>query len=153
MTVEVGQPAPDFELKNQHGELVKLSDFRGSKNVVLLFYPFAFTGTCTGELCAVRDDRADFVNDQTQILAISCDTPHSLRIFAAQEGFDYPLLSDFWPHGEVARQYGVFREDRGAATRGTFVIDRDGIVRWSVVNAMGDARSNDDYRKALANLA
>lgn len=152
MSVEVGQEAPDFELPNQFGEPVRLSDFRGRKNVVLMFYPFAFTPTCTGELCAIRDERADFVNDDVQVLAVSCDPKASLKVYAEQQGFEHPLLSDFWPHGAVSSAYGVFLEGKGFATRGTFVIDKQGVVRWAVVNDPGTARSNDDYRKALADL-
>jgi mycoredoxin-dependent peroxiredoxin len=153
MSVEIGDKAPDFTLRDQHRQEVHLSDFRGKKNVVLLFYPFAFTGVCTGELCAIRDERADFENDDTQILAVSADTMHALRIFAEQEKLEYPLLSDFWPHGAVAKSYGVFDENLGAATRGTFIIDKDGIVRWKVVNAIPDARDQDEYKKALASLS
>jgi peroxiredoxin len=152
MSVETGTEAPDFTLRDQHGRRVTLSQFRGHKNVVVVFYPYAFTGTCTGELCAIRDEIGDFANDDVQVLAISCDSVASQRVFADQEGYDFPLLSDFWPHGEVARAYGVFLEDKGAATRGTFLVDRDGVVRWSVVQGMGEARSTDDYRKALASL-
>jgi mycoredoxin-dependent peroxiredoxin len=152
MAIEAGVEAPDFELKNQHGELVRLSDFRGSKNVVLLFYPFAFTGVCTGELCAVRDELPQFVNDDVQLLAVSNDSPFTLRVFAEKEGLEYPLLSDFWPHGEVSRAYGVFDEEKGCAVRGTFIIDKTGTVRWTVVNALSDARDLNEYVKALKAL-
>jgi peroxiredoxin len=152
MAIEAGTKAPDFELRNQHGETVKLSDFRGEKNVVLLFYPFAFTGVCTGELCALRDELPKFVNDDVQLLAVSNDSQFSLRVFAEREGLEYPLLSDFWPHGEVSRAYEVFNETAGCAVRGTFVIDKEGVVRWSVVNAIPDARDLNDYVKALAEL-
>lgn len=148
MSVEVGQVAPDFKLKDQNGNEVALSDYRG-KNVVLMFYPFAFTGICTRELCAIRDEAADFINDDVQTLSVSCDSHFTLKNFADTEGFTHPLLSDFWPHGEVARKYGVFMEDRGMAIRGTFIIDREGVVRWKVENMPGDARSNDEYRAAL----
>jgi mycoredoxin-dependent peroxiredoxin len=153
MSVEVGDKAPDFTLRDQHKQDVTLSDFRGKKNVVLLFYPFAFTGVCTSELSAIRDERTEFENDETQILAVSADTVASLRIFADQEKLEYPLLSDHWPHGEVAKAYGVFDEKLGAATRGTFIIDKDGVVRWKVVNAIPDARDQDEYKKALASLS
>src|SRR5438046_1225983 len=103
MSVEVGDKAPDFTLKDQHRQAVTLSDFRGMRNVVLLFYPFAFTGVCTGELCAIRDELPEFDNDDVVTLAVSTDTMHALRIFADQEKFEYRLLSDFWPHGEVAK--------------------------------------------------
>jgi mycoredoxin-dependent peroxiredoxin len=152
MAIEVGTKAPDFELRNQHGETVKLSDFRGEKNVVLLFYPFAFTGVCTGELCALRDELPKFVNDDTQLLAVSNDSQFSLRVFAEKEGLEYPMLSDFWPHGEASRAYGVFNETAGCAVRGTFVIDKEGVVRWTVVNAIPDARDLNDYVKALGDL-
>ena len=151
MSIEVGQMAPDFTLKNQHGEEVTLSNLRGT-NVVLVFYPMAFTGICTGELCEIRDNIGAFASDDAQVLGISCDTTATLRVFAEQEGLEFPLLSDFWPHGKVASQYGVLLEERGIALRATFVIDKDGIVRWSVVNMPGDARNLADYTAALAAL-
>jgi peroxiredoxin len=150
--ITIGQAAPDFELVNQHGEKVSLSSFKGEKNVVVLFYPFAFSGICTGELCALRDDLAAFQNDNVQLLAISCDPMFSLRAFAEHEGYKFPLLSDFWPHGAVAKEYGVFDEERGRSTRGTFVIDKAGILRWQVINGAGDARNAGDYKAALAAL-
>ncbi|BCL30914.1 peroxiredoxin [Streptomyces aurantiacus] len=155
MAIEVGDKAPDFELKDNHGATVRLSDFRGSngshgaKNVVLLFYPFAFTGVCTGELCELRDNLPRFADRDTQLLAVSNDSIHTLRVFAEQESLEYPLLSDFWPHGEVSRAYGVFAEDKGCAVRGTFVIDKEGVVRWTVVNALPDARDLESYVRAL----
>jgi peroxiredoxin len=149
---EVGQQAPDFTLTNQYGESVSLSDFRGKKNVVLMFYPFAFTSICTGELCEVRDSHAAFEADDAVVLSVSCDTPHTLKVYAKQEGLTHSLLSDFWPHGAVAQDYGVFLPEKGFATRGTFVIDKAGIVRWSVVNAPGEARSAADYTAVLAGM-
>ena len=150
--LSVGEAAPDFELKNQYGELVKLSSFKGEKNVVVLFIPFAFTGTCTGELCAIRDDLAAFQNYNVQVLAISCDSPFTQKIFAEQEGYKFPVLADFWPHGAAAQAYGIFNADLGCALRGTFIIDKAGIIRWSVVNGLGDARNNGDYKSAIAAL-
>ena len=152
MTIAIGQVAPDFELKDQTGTKVSLSSFKGKKNVVLVFIPFSFTGTCTGELCAIRDDISAFENDSVQVLAISCDSMHSQKIFAEQEGYKFPVLSDFWPHGAAATAYGVFNEDIGFAMRGTFIIDKAGIVRWSVVQGLGDARNNGDYKTAIAAL-
>jgi mycoredoxin-dependent peroxiredoxin len=152
MTIEVGQEAPDFTLSNQHGEPVTLSGFRGSKNVVLVFYPWAFTGVCTSELCELRDRIATFDNDDTTTLAVSCDAKFSLRIFAEREGFDFSLLSDHWPHGEVARRYGVFNDKAGAALRGTFVVDRSGIVRYTVLNTIPDPRDPSEYEAVLASL-
>ncbi|KFG08192.1 MULTISPECIES: peroxiredoxin [Streptomyces] len=152
MAIQVGDKAPDFELKDNHGATVRLADFRGEKNVVVLFYPFAFTGVCTGELCELRDNLPKFVNDDVQLLAVSNDSIHTLRVFAEQEGLDYPLLSDFWPHGEASRAYGVFDADKGCAVRGTFIIDKEGVVRWSVVNALPDARDLNEYLAALDTL-
>jgi len=152
MTIEAGSSAPDFELTDQHGQKVKLSDFRGRSNVALVFYPFAFSGICTGELCEIRDNLELFTAGDVQVLAISCDPMFSLRAYADKEGYDFPLLSDFWPHGAVAQAYGVFDEARGRADRGTFLIDREGVVRWSVVNAPGQARPLSAYREAVAAL-
>ncbi|MEI7697014.1 MAG: peroxiredoxin [Actinomycetes bacterium] len=152
MSITIGQAAPDFEVNNQNGEKVSLSSFKGEKNVVLLFYPFSFTGKCTGELCAVRDDLSAFQNESVQVLAISCDSMFTQRIFAEKESYTFPVLSDFWPHGAVAKAYGVFEETRGCAVRGTFIIDKSGIVRWQVINGMGDARNVGDYKAAIAAL-
>ncbi len=153
MAVEVGQQAPDFELTNQFGETVKLSDFTGKKNVVLVFYPFAFSVPCTAELCAIRDQRESIEGADTQVLGVSCDSKFTLKAFAESQGLEYPLLADFWPHGAVAKNYGVFDETRGLALRGTFIIDKSGVVRWTIVNPTTDVRSTDEYRDALAALA
>ena len=152
MTLSLGTAAPDFELSDQNGNKVLLSSFKGKKNVVLLFIPFAFTGTCTGELCAMRDDLAAFQNDNVELLALSCDSMFTQRIWAEKEVYNFTVLADFWPHGAVAQAYGIFDEARGCALRGTFVIDKEGVIRWSIVNGLGDARSNDDYKAALAAL-
>jgi peroxiredoxin len=152
MTITLGTAAPDFELSDQNGNKVSLASFKGKKNVVLLFYPFSFTGTCTGELCAMRDDLAPFQNDDVQVLAVSCDSMFTQRIFAEKEGYEFPVLADFWPHGAVAQSYGIFDDVRGCSLRGTFVIDKEGIVRWQVVNGLGDARNLEDYKSALASL-
>jgi peroxiredoxin len=148
----VGQPAPEFTLTNQYGESIALAAFRGKRNVVLMFYPFAFTSICTGELCELRDRQADFEAFDAEILSISCDTPHTLKVYAKQEGLEYSLLSDFWPHGEVSQAYGVFLPEKGFATRGTFIIDKAGFVRWSVINAPGEARNAGEYKMALERL-
>ena len=150
--LDVGATAPDFTLKDQNGVDVTLSAFRGSKNVLLVFYPFAFSGICTGELHQIRDDLGSFVDDDVQVLAISCDPIFALRGWADLEGYFFPLLSDFWPHGEVARAYGVFHESGGMATRGTFLVDTEGVIRWTLVNPPGENRDFDDYRSALAEL-
>lgn len=152
MSVEVGQPAPDFTLKDQNNEEVTLSSFRGHKNVVLLFYPLTFTGVCQGELCAIRDELPSFVNDDTVTLAVSVDTPFAHKVWAQQQGYEFPLLADFWPHGAVAEAFGVFNAEKGFALRGTFIIDKEGIVRWTVVHPVGEARDHAEYVKALASL-
>ncbi|MFI9363558.1 peroxiredoxin [Kitasatospora sp. NPDC053057] len=152
MAIEVGTPAPDFELSTQHGETVRLADFRGLRHVVLVFYPFAFTGVCTGELGAIQRELAGLQNDDVQVLGVSCDSQFAQRVFADREGLEFPLLADFWPHGEVARAYGVLDEEKGCPLRGTFVIDKAGTVRWSVVNGLPDARDEQEYLKVLAGL-
>lgn len=152
MAAEVGTPAPEFSLSDQHGRTVRLADFRGARNVVLLFFPFAFTGVCTGELRAVQKELAAYQNDDVQVLAVSCDSMHALRVFSDAEELEFPLLSDFWPHGTASRAYGVFAEDKGCALRGTFVIDRNGTVRWTIVNGLPDARDLHEYAKALEAL-
>lgn len=151
MSVTVGQVAPDFTLVNQAGDKVTLSEFRGRK-VVLVFYPFAFSPLCTSEMCDLRDRRGEF-DDDTVLLGVSVDTKYALRVFAEQEGLGFDLLSDFWPHGAVAQEYGVFLPDAGGkATRATFVIDREGVVRWAIINGPGEPRDPGDYRAALADL-
>lgn len=150
----MGDEAPDFELKDQHGTPVRLSDFRGERKVVLVFYPLAFSGVCTGELSRLRDEFQDAAGEagDVQVLAVSVDSMFALRAWSDQERFWFPLLADFWPHGGTARRYGVFDEAKGLALRGTFVIDTEGVVRWKVVNAIPDARDIDEYREALAGL-
>jgi peroxiredoxin len=150
--VEVGQQAPDFELEDQHGRPVRLSALRGSP-VLLVFFPHAFTPTCTGELRAIREMGGELAAAGTHVLGISCDPSPALRAFAEQEGIAHPLLSDYWPHGEVSRAYSAFFEPRGIATRATYLLDSEGVVRWSVVNGPGQPRATDDYRAALAELA
>jgi mycoredoxin-dependent peroxiredoxin len=152
MAVEIGDVAPDFELKDQHGTPVTLSGFRGNKNVVLVFYPLAFSGVCTGELCQMRDSFPEADRDDVEVMTVSVDSVFAHKKWADTEGFQFELLSDFWPHGAVAKLYGVFDDEKGLATRGTFIIDKSGVVRWKVVNAIPQARDLADYQKALAEL-
>jgi peroxiredoxin len=152
MSLTIGSPAPQFSLANQHGENISLADYKGKKNVVVLFYPFAFSGICTGELCGLRDDLAAFQNENVELIAISCDPMYAQKAFAEKEGYKFPVLADFWPHGAAAKAYGVFNEERGCAIRGTFIIDKEGILRWQVVNGLGDARNIVDYKAALATI-
>jgi peroxiredoxin len=153
MSVEVGEQAPDFELKDQHGSPVRLSSFQGTKNVVLVFYPLAFSGVCSGELCALRDDFPEVNREDVELLTVSVDSTFVLRTWADRDNFDFSLLSDFWPHGDVAKLYGVFDEDKGVATRGTFIIDKAGVIRWTVVNPIPQARDIAEYTKVLADLS
>jgi peroxiredoxin len=148
MAAEVGAMAPDFELKDQHGAPVRLSGLRG-RRIVLVFYPLAFSHVCQGELSAIRDEFVVSAADDVQVLTISVDSMFSHRVWADQEGYTFSLLSDFWPHGEVARSYGVFDEEKGLALRGTFIIDAQGVVRWKIVNEIGSARDVVEYQKVL----
>jgi peroxiredoxin len=153
MSPEAGQAAPDFELRDQHGQSLRLTSFRGEKAVVVMFYPFAFSSVCTSELGAVRDNLSRIVSHHSALVAVSCDPMFALRVFADRDGLEFPLLSDFWPHGEVAERYGVFDAARGCAKRSTFIIDKDGVVRWSVHNAMAEARDLAEQLRVLDELA
>ena len=150
--VPAGSLAPAFELRDQNNQVVRLAEFRGERAVLLVFYPFAFTGTCQGELGRVRDHLPDFQNARVQVLAVSVDTVYAHKVWAGRERYEFPLLSDFWPHGAVARAYGVFNERTGAADRGTFLIDRDGVIRFAERNAPGEPRDQSVWRAALAAL-
>ncbi len=150
--IQVGDRAPDFMLHDQNNEEFTLSSLRGSRAVLLIFYPLAFTGICTGELSAVAADLAAYQNDDVQTVAISVDSAYSQKIYSQREGYDFPLLSDFWPHGGVAQQYGVFNEVTGFANRGTFLIDTDGTVRFAEMNRPGEGRNAQDWRDAIAKL-
>jgi mycoredoxin-dependent peroxiredoxin len=152
MAVEIGQQAPDFELQDQDGNPVRLSSLRGSKNVVLVFYPLAFSGVCSTELCAMRDEFPEVTRDDVELLTVSVDSRFTHKAWADAEKFGFALLSDFWPHGAVAKSYGVFSDEMGISTRGTFIIDKAGIVRWKVVSPIPQARDLADYQKALAAL-
>jgi peroxiredoxin len=152
MTLIIGDHAPDFELTNQYGETVKLSDFRGKKPVVLVFYPLSFSGICTGELCEIRDNFAKFEKENVELLAISVDSKYVQKQFAEHEGYKFSVLADFWPHGAVAQAYGVFLEEAGISNRATFVINTDGELVAKFVTAPGQARSLDEYDRALASL-
>jgi mycoredoxin-dependent peroxiredoxin len=138
-----GDRAPDFALRDQHGQEFRLSAYAGKKAVLLVFYPFAFTGVCTGELTGFRDRLGEFETDDTTLLAVSCDPIYTQRAFADRDGVFFPLLSDFWPHGAVASAYGVLDEAEGCATRTSFVIGKDGIVRWVLDSERGDPRDLD----------
>ena len=152
MPIDVGAPAPDFALKDQHGQTVSLSDYRDKANVLLVFYPWSFSRICTNEMAEIRDALPSLQGADSAVLAVSCDAMFTQRVYAEQEGLEYPVLSDFWPHGAVASAYGVFDDDLGAAVRGSFVVDKDGIVRWRVVNGVGEARSLADYQAVLRGL-
>jgi mycoredoxin-dependent peroxiredoxin len=152
MAIAVGRTAPDFSLRNQHGAPVALSDFLGAKDVVLVFYPFAFSGVCTSELAEIRDRYDQIVDEHTELLAISCDHRYSLRAYADRDGLESSLLSDFWPHGEVARAYDVFDESLGCSARATVIVDRVGMVRWTVHNDIDEPRDFDEYVAVLHDL-
>ena len=153
MSVEIGQEAPDFEKRASTGDSIRLSSFRGEQAVALVFYPFTFTGTCHGELCELRDDLARYEAAGVQVLAISCDTAPAQKKWAEEEGYGFPVLSDFWPHGEVAKAYGVFNDALGCAERATFLIGKDGVVVDAFrTEGIGTAREADRYTEALAKL-
>jgi len=152
MPITVGAQAPDFTLKDQHHQPVSLADFRGRKAVLLVFYPLAFTGTCQGELTEIREHLADYQNDRVQVLAVSVDSTYSHRVWAEREGFTFPLLADFWPHGGTARAYGVFNEVAGFADRGTFLIDPAGVIRFAEEAGPGETRDQAAWQAAITAL-
>src|SRR5699024_6078426 len=151
MNIHVGDQAPDFTLKSQHGEDVTLSSLRG-RRVVLVFFPFAFSGVCTGEWTGLRDNVDLYDSDDTELLALSCDHFFSNRAFAEAEGSRRIILGDFGPHGRVCADYGVFNVEIGAAERRAFIVDGGGVVRWTVQKQRGEPRDVNEYRKVLSEL-
>ena len=149
----VGDVAPDFTLRDQNGVEVSLSGLTAHKNVVVVFYPFAFSGICTGELDEIRDHLERFVSDDLQVVCISTDGMFSLRAWADIQGYFFPLLSDHWPHGEVTRSFGVLNPATGAPVRGTFLLDRDRVVRWTLVNGPGEKRDFSGLPAQVAALS
>jgi mycoredoxin-dependent peroxiredoxin len=152
MTLSVGDRAPEFSLPDQDKQVVSLADLRGTP-VLLVFYPFAFSRICTGELCQLRDELTAYTDAGVKVLAVSTDPVFSLKAYKEQEGFEFPLLSDFWPHGTVAQAYGAFNDKAGMALRGTFLIDADGTVAFAEVNQAGDAREQSGWKDAVGKLA
>ena len=150
--LSLGEQAPDFTLRDQFGQDVTLSSFRGQKAVAVVFYPYAFSGVCTSEMAGIRDRLAEFLTFDTEVLGISCDPLFALRAFADVDGLNFPLLSDFWPHGEVSRAFDVFDQRTGAARRSSYVIDRQGVVRWSVHNKPSEGRDLDEHVRQLQAL-
>jgi mycoredoxin-dependent peroxiredoxin len=145
-----GTAAPDFTLRDQFGQDVTLSSYRGNKAIAIVFFPYAFSGVCTGEMGGIRERLAEFITFDSDVLAISCDPVHALRAFADADGLNFPLLSDFWPHGEVSRAYGVLDESKGSPRRSSYVVDKAGVVRWAVHSESGAARDIDEHLKQLA---
>ena len=152
MPLAVGTSAPDFTLKDQNNQEVRLADFHGRKAVLLVFYPLAFTGTCRGELTAIRDEIDLYVNDAVQVLTVSVDSTYSHKVWSLQQGFEFPLLADFWPHGGVAQAYEVFNPERGFANRGTFLIDAAGVIRFAEMLDPREPRDQKAWQQALQDL-
>jgi peroxiredoxin len=150
--LEIGDAAPEFSLRDQHGQDQSLASRRGARHVLLVFYPFAFTGVCAGEMKALAANAASWDELGTDVLAVSCDSVPSLRVFAEQQGVEFPLCSDFWPHGAVSTAYGAFDDTLGAAGRATYVVDREGRIRGTIRTAIPNARDITEYLKALAEL-
>lgn len=127
--LEAGSTAPAFDLPSSTGDRVRLADFAGKTPVVLVFYPFSFSPLCEGELCSFRDDPSSFEANGAQVVAVSADSSFVQTQWADEKGFKFPVLSDFWPHGEVSRAYGVFKEALGCSNRGT--LSSAPTARWS----------------------
>jgi peroxiredoxin len=152
MSLSVGDTAPDFTLPDQDRQQVSLAELRGTP-VLLVFYPFAFSGLCTGELCQLRDELSAYTDAGVTVLAISTDPVFSLKAWRDQQGFGFRLLSDFWPHGATAQAYGAFNEKAGMAVRATFLVDADGRIAFTEVNGPGDVRAQSGWKDAVAQLA
>ena len=133
MAITTGDRAPDFDLEESHGRRVRLSDFLGRSNLLLVFHPFAFTSVCEEEARDLQENLESFRNANTEIVFVSCDTSAARQAWKRQLGAEYRFVSDFWSHGAAARAYGVFNEANGAPVRGTFLVDTDGTVIWSLV--------------------
>ena len=148
----VGNPAPAFELSDQDKNLVSLESLKGTKTL-LVFIPFPFTGICDDEGCALRDNLNALNDLDAQVVVITVHAFSVAKKWADEYGFDFRVLSDFWPHGETAKAYGAFNEDRGVANRYSFVLDADGVVR-EVINteSLGIAREVEAYTEALAKI-
>jgi len=145
--------APVLALPDQHGAEQSLSAILADHPALLVFYPFAFSSICGNELTELQHHLQPVLTRQNiQLLAISCDPIYALRTYADREEFTFPLLSDFWPHGEAARAYGVFDEAKGCATRGSFLVAQDGTIRWSLLNPISQARPLSAYHDAIALL-
>jgi peroxiredoxin len=141
MAVTTSEQAPEFDLEVDHGTRVKLSDFRGRSNVLLVFHPFAFTPVCEEEARDLQENLESFENAQTEIVFVSCDSAPARQAWKAELGATYTFASDFWSHGAAAKAYGVFDDETGAPHRGTFLIDKDGTVIWSLVKWSGERRT------------
>ena len=133
MGVGVGDQAPEFDLEVHKGARVRLQDYRGRSNVLLVFHPFAWTPVCAEEALDLQENLGSFESAETEVVFVSCDAPAARQAWKEQLGVDYTFASDFWSHGAAARAYGVFDESNGAPVRGTFLIDKQGIVIWSLV--------------------
>lgn len=134
MVIEPGEPAPDFDLAETGERRLRLSDFAGSANVLLVFHPYAFTPVCTEEALDLQENLDEFRRSNTEVVLVACEPTATRQAWKAELGLEFHVASDFWPHGGAAKAYGVFDETTGAAIRGTFLIDREGIVVWSLVN-------------------
>ncbi len=152
MPLEIGDQAPDFTLKDQNNQDRTLSEFHGDRHVLVVFYPFAFSGICTGELDKLREDIAEYQDSNVQVLGVSVDSVFALKAWSEQQGYDFPLLSDFWPHGKVAQAYGVFNDTAGLANRATFLVDIDGVIRFKEMNQPGEPRDQTVWKQALVAL-
>ena len=150
--IEIGQQAPAFAGKDQNGEERSLEAWKGTP-VLLVFHPFSFTGICEDELCRIRDDHAEFTDAGVQVVVVSCDPAPAQKRWAEELGWNFPVLSDFWPHGDIAKAYGVFNEERGCAFRGTVLIGADGkVLDAFMTDSLGTAREPERYAEALAKV-
>jgi peroxiredoxin len=152
MPIAVGQPAPDFTLKDQNQKDVTLSSLRG-KNVLLAFYPLDWSPVCTKEHACFVDDLKNFESLAAQVLGLSVDSVWSHKAYAEKMGISYPLLADFQPRGAVASKFGLYLDDKGITNRATVIIDKQGVVRHVAVYEIPTTRNNQDLMAELKKLS
>ena len=149
MPLAVGTPAPDFTLVSQDREKVSPETLRG-KRTMIVFMPYPFTSTCDGEMCDIRDNWSNYQGLDTNVVVITCHPGSTNRVWANQNGYQFPILADYWPHGEVSRAYDSFDEQYGYSKRTTYILDAEGIIRDVIASdVLGEARDYASYPDAL----
>ncbi len=152
MPLNVGTPAPDFTLVSHEREKVSPETLRGKRSMIV-FMPYPFTSTCDSEMCDIRDTWSTYQGLDTNVVVITCHPGSTNRVWASQNGYQFPILADYWPHGEVSRLYDSFDEKYGYSKRTTYILDSEGIIRDVFASdVLGEARDYSLYPNALTSL-